>query len=157
MALKDFTPRALRGLCRLHVTREEIAAFFGISVTAVERRLSEPGSEYMEAFRAGQADGKQSLRRAQLEAALNGDRVMLIWMGKQLLGQREPEQRLEHTGAGGGAISYRDMPESDRKRRLDELVRRRGGEGGVSDRKEALAAGRAAVKDQAALQLKGQG
>ena len=159
MSLKDFTPRALRDLCKLHVTYAEIAAYFGIGVKTVEKRLEDP--EYREAFESGQADGKHSLRRAQLDAALNGDRVMLIWMGKQLLGQREPEQRLEHTGAGGGAISYRDMPEVDRKRRMDELLARRrasggGGESG-SDRKKAAAAGRALVKEQAAAQVKGQG
>ena len=162
MALKDFTCKALRELCRLHVTRAEIGAFFGISVTTVEKRLEDP--EFREAFDQGQADGKHSLRRAQLEAAMAGDRVMLIWMGKQLLGQREPEQRLEHTGAGGGAISYQDMPEVDRKRRMEELLARRkesavadaSGEG-VSSKKRASAAGRKLVEGQAALQVKGQG
>jgi hypothetical protein len=32
---------------------------------------------------------KQSLRRAQLTVALNGNPTMLIWLGKQYLGQSE--------------------------------------------------------------------
>jgi len=32
---------------------------------------------------------KQRLRKAQLDLALNGDKTMLIWLGKQMLGQAE--------------------------------------------------------------------
>ena len=32
---------------------------------------------------------KQRLRKAQLDLALRGDRVLLIWLGKQMLGQSE--------------------------------------------------------------------
>ena len=32
---------------------------------------------------------KQRLRKKQIEVALNGDRTMLIWLGKQMLGQAE--------------------------------------------------------------------
>ena len=34
-------------------------------------------------------DLKQSLRHAQLKLALNGNATMLIWLGKQILGQQE--------------------------------------------------------------------
>jgi len=34
-------------------------------------------------------DGKQSLRRAQFKNALEGNATMQIWLGKQLLGQRD--------------------------------------------------------------------
>ena len=47
--------------------------------------------------------GKASLRSAQFKAALAGNATMLIWMGKQLLGQRD---KLDHevTGKDGGPI-----------------------------------------------------
>ena len=32
---------------------------------------------------------KQRLRKAQLDLALNGDKTMLIWLGKNILGQQE--------------------------------------------------------------------
>jgi len=32
---------------------------------------------------------KQRLRAAQLKLALNGDRTLLIWLGKNILGQSE--------------------------------------------------------------------
>ena len=36
-----------------------------------------------------------SLRRKQYELALEGDRTMLIWLGKQHLGQSEPYKKTE--------------------------------------------------------------
>ena len=35
----------------------------------------------------GRATLKRRLRRKQLELALEGDKTMLIWLGKQMLGQ----------------------------------------------------------------------
>uniref|UniRef100_A0A6M3J203 Uncharacterized protein n=1 Tax=viral metagenome TaxID=1070528 RepID=A0A6M3J203_9ZZZZ len=153
MAKRSFTVEALRELCELHVTQAEVAAYFGVSEKLVSRRLEEV--EYREAFEEGRANGKRSLRRWQMDAARSGDRVMLIWLGKQLLGQREPEQRLVETST----VSYREMPEVDRRRRLEELMSRREAGVGetVADRKRAAAAGREVVRGQAALQLKGQG
>jgi hypothetical protein len=37
----------------------------------------------------GRESLKQSLRRAQIKLALSGNAVMLIWLGKNLLGQSD--------------------------------------------------------------------
>ena len=44
---------------------------------------------YSEAYKRYSANGKASLRRAQWKAALNGNTTMLVWLGKQELGQND--------------------------------------------------------------------
>ena len=44
---------------------------------------------FRDLFIKGQTTTKQRLRQAQLKLALGGDRVMLIWLGKNILGQSE--------------------------------------------------------------------
>jgi len=71
--------------------QEDIALILGCSVDTLERR-------YADDVAKGKSDIRMRLRRKQLDMALKGDRTMLIWLGKQLLGQRD-EQRTEHVGS----------------------------------------------------------
>ena len=75
-------------LCRLHCTQEELAAWFNCSVSAIRDRVAKR-KDYRDAWNRGRAAGRVSLRRAQFAAALNGDRTMMVWMGKQLLDQKD--------------------------------------------------------------------
>lgn len=63
-------------------TVEEIAYVMGCSKDTIERN-------YMDVLEEGRAKGRASLRRKQYEVAMTGDKSMLIWLGKQLLGQSE--------------------------------------------------------------------
>ena len=45
----------------------------------------------------GRSEGNKSLRRAQMEKALQGDVRMLIWMGKQYLDQKDTPTDQENT------------------------------------------------------------
>ncbi len=67
---------------------EEIAAFFGITERALEIRFAKEAA-MREAKLRGALKGNVSLRKKQLTMALAGDRTMLIWLGKQRLGQRD--------------------------------------------------------------------
>jgi hypothetical protein len=49
-----------------------------------------------------------------MQAAENGDRTMLVWLGKQWLGQTDT-QRTEHTGRDGGPIEHVTVDELDRE------------------------------------------
>jgi hypothetical protein len=49
------------------------------------------------------AYGRRSLRRKQWQLAMNGDKTMLIWLGKQYLNQAEKH---EVSGSGGGPIGF---------------------------------------------------
>ena len=62
----------------------------GTSETTLEKR-------YSGIIEKGRAEGKKSLRRAQMEKALQGDVRMLIWMGKQYLDQKDSPQDEENT------------------------------------------------------------
>ena len=77
-------------LATLHCTYKEIADVVGTSVTTLEKR-------YSGIIDKGRSEGKKSLRRAQMEKALQGDVRMLIWMGKQYLDQKDSPQDEENT------------------------------------------------------------
>lgn len=83
----------LEGLCRIHCTKEECADVLGCSEDTIDRRLNEETGEGFAAFyKKHSAGGRVSLRRAQMSAALDGNPTMLIWMGKQHLGQKEAQE-----------------------------------------------------------------
>ena len=70
-------------LSQYHCTNKEMADFFDV-----------PLQTFVDNFRdiitKNRIITKQRLRKAQLDLALNKhDRVMLIWLGKQMLGQSE--------------------------------------------------------------------
>lgn len=79
----------LEKLCRLNCTLDEIAAYMGCSRDTIERRIREDDS-IRSLIDKGRATGKISLRRKQfqiLEETSNA--TMAIWLGKNLLGQRD--------------------------------------------------------------------
>lgn len=85
----------LEKLCRLQCTQEEIAAFFGITVSAVEKAGRK--KKYRDVMERGRSEGRMSLRRAQFKLACEeGNATMQIWLGKQLLGQQD---KITHDGS----------------------------------------------------------
>lgn len=74
--------------CELHCTAEEICGFFKISPDTLDTRLNERyGCGFSECFKKFSAAGKMSLRRKQYSMAIRGNVPLLIWLGKQYLGQ----------------------------------------------------------------------
>ena len=68
-------------LARLHCTMQEMADFFECHVDTLRDNFSKE-------IHKGRSEGNISLRRKQWEVAVeNGNTVMLIWLGKQMLGQ----------------------------------------------------------------------
>tara|TARA_R110000822_G_scaffold50219_4_gene131343 strand:+ start:883 stop:1239 length:357 start_codon:yes stop_codon:yes gene_type:complete len=98
----DIDPEALRKLCRLNCTVEEIAAYFECNKKTIERRMAEDES-FSDIVHNSRSMGKLSVRRQQFKIMEGGNPTMAIWLGKQLLGQsdkREVEvssQSLEQT------------------------------------------------------------
>ena len=77
-------------MCGIQCTEEEIASLFGVSVATLERwcvNTYERG--FAEVFREKRQRGKASLRRRQWLKADDGDTTMLIFLGKQYLGQAD--------------------------------------------------------------------
>jgi len=69
-------------LARLHCTNQEMADFF-------EVKLQTFVDNFRDIITKGRLETKQRLRAAQLKLAMNGDRSMLIWLGKNILGQSD--------------------------------------------------------------------
>lgn len=78
----------VRRLCQLNCTDDEIAAFFGVCTKTVQRKKT-TSKPFCEAVDGGRNYGRLSLRRKQVEVALGGNPTMLIWLGKQYLGQTD--------------------------------------------------------------------
>lgn len=101
------TEDVMRDLAGIGCTMIEIALISGLSVDTLERRFAE-------VIEKGRADRRASLRRKQTELALAGDRTMLIWLGKQDLGQTDKsDARHEHSGTVSIAELVRDAAKGD--------------------------------------------
>lgn len=83
----------LKKLCELHCTRDEICDFFDIDDDTLSARIKEHGYDNFSTFyKKHLGTGKISLRRLQWHAAETGSIPMLIWLGKQVLGQRDKQE-----------------------------------------------------------------
>ena len=72
-------------LAGLGCTNTEIGSFFGCSPDLIEK-------SYSEFLVKGRDKGKIRLRQLQFKAAEKGNVTMLIWLGKQVLGQTDKQE-----------------------------------------------------------------
>ena len=80
-------------LIEFQATAEEIAGWFECSVDTIERRIKEHyDCGFAEYFAQKKGKGKLSLRRKQYQEAMKGNTTLLIWLGKQYLGQTEKQE-----------------------------------------------------------------
>src|SRR5215471_8590783 len=77
----------LEKLCSLQCTDDELAAWFGVSTRTIENRRKQP--KFAEIMARGKAKGRISVRRAQMKLLESGNATMGVWLGKQLLSQRD--------------------------------------------------------------------
>ncbi len=77
-------------MCKIQCTGEEIASVLDIDydtlATACKREKKMPFSDYIGQKKLG---GKASLRRNQWKLAQDGNATMLIYLGKNMLGQAD--------------------------------------------------------------------
>ena len=83
--LKVIDPEMLKRLASIMCTMEEMAHIMNCSVDTLENRFSE-------LIKEARSNGKMSLRRWQWEACKKGNSALLIWMGKQHLGQTDKQE-----------------------------------------------------------------
>ncbi len=74
--------KVVEGMAGVGATNCEIADFLGVSEAVIRKRCD----ALLIKSRSGL---KTRLRQAQLKAALGGNPAMLIWLGKQMLGQKD--------------------------------------------------------------------
>ena len=109
----------LEKLSALHCTDEELADWFGVSTRTIENRRKRP--EFEQAMQRGRSRGRISVRRAQMKMLETGNATMGIWLGKQLLGQRDTITN-QHVGSGGGPIEL--AMKTDLSRFTDEELQK---------------------------------
>lgn len=92
-------------------TDEEIASVLGVSADVLTN--SKNIETFSECKKKGMENGKASLRRKQYEVAMNGNCTMLVWLGKQYLGQKE-QVNAEVNGNGmlGDILDYMKQKET---------------------------------------------
>lgn len=93
----------LEKLASLQCTDQELAAFFRCTTRTIEKRRKELA--FKEAIERGRALGRISVRRSQMKLLEAGNATMGVWLGKQLLGQRDVTP-IELTGANGSEIKF---------------------------------------------------
>jgi hypothetical protein len=69
-------------LAKLGCTLEEMADWFEVNRETLKYN-------FKSVIDRGRAETKQTLRRAQIQLALGGNASMLIWLGKNMLGQSD--------------------------------------------------------------------
>ena len=84
----DIPPEKVQELAEFGCTSTEIAQFYGCDESLIRK-------SYSEFLTKGRAVGKTNLRKWQYHIAKKGNVTMLIWLGKQVLGQSENPMVLE--------------------------------------------------------------
>ncbi len=86
--------KKLDAMCAIHCTGEECAAILGVDYDTLNTALKRDGNKgFSEYFAQKGSNGKMSLRRKQYDLAIEGNSTMLIWLGKQWLGQVDKSER----------------------------------------------------------------
>ena len=92
--------KQIESMASIFCTGEEIANILDVHYDTLEARIKETyGIGTSDFLKKYQSAGKASLRRTQYKAALEDKNItMLIWLGKQHLGQTDKNELM---GAGG--------------------------------------------------------
>lgn len=79
---KVIDPEMVRQLAMIQCSLDEMAAVLKCERTTLHRRFAT-------VIEKGREEGKSSLKRSQYKLAMAGNATMLIWLGKQHLGQTD--------------------------------------------------------------------
>lgn len=85
---KVVPPDEVYKLSRLGCTMEEMADFFQIDRETLKYN-------FWHYIKQGEADLRIRLRKKQIEVALEGNPTLLIWLGKNMLGQTDTPQNTD--------------------------------------------------------------
>lgn len=96
----------LKLLAQVGCTQEEIAAALGCSVDTLKRN-------YAESIKTGMLLFKVSVRREQFRLLKAGNATMGVWLGKQVLGQRDQLRIGSEEDAPLRVNALREIPTKD--------------------------------------------
>lgn len=87
---KEIDQTQFEKLCGLQCTIEEFCCFFDCDDKTLNSWCKKTYKmSFSEVFKQKKGSGKISLRRKQFEVALSGNPTMLIWLGRNMLGQTD--------------------------------------------------------------------
>ncbi len=90
IAMRDLNQiEQVKLLGTLHATQKEMANWFGLSQSTIEGYMADHDCEFYKVYSKAASETSIGLRRLQLAKAEGGDSTMMIWLGKQILGQKE--------------------------------------------------------------------
>ncbi len=106
--------------CKLLATKEEICGLLEVSDATLQRNIKEKYDDTFEGvLKKYSGEAKISLRRWQMKKAQDGSVPILIWLGKQHLGQRDKN---EISGIDGGTIDIKlDFANDTNKNKTDPI------------------------------------
>ena len=87
---KELDKEQVYKLALMHCNMQEMSDFFGVDVKTLR-------VNYSQEILKGKAEGKIRLRKKQFQVAENGNCSMLIWLGKQVLGQSDQQTGDDNT------------------------------------------------------------
>lgn len=110
---KEFDDRQwaqVDGMCAIQCTGEEIASVMDVDYDTLDRLCKDTwGVRFSEYFKRKSDKGKMSLRRLQWKSAEAGNVTMQIWLGRQMLDQKEKTE----TESIGRIEVVGDVPDGD--------------------------------------------
>ena len=120
--------KKIRSWAEVGCTRDEIAALLNVDQGWLDDQITKDG-DLEEAILTGCANMKQSLRSVQVRLALSGHPSMLIWLGKQYLGQSDKQESKTETTVNvvlqNAMKELRDMSTEDLEEIKSVLERKR--------------------------------
>lgn len=104
---KEFDYKLLENLCSIQCTLTEVCDIMDVSDTLLTQRCKEHyGLTFKGVYNKYSSNGKASLRRAQFKYALKGNHQLLIWLGKQELGQTDKQEITHREDPMTGLLEY---------------------------------------------------
>jgi len=116
------TAGTLEKVLRAQVSDEEAAAFFGMKEDVFKQRIAENG-RLAKVYDTAREGGRAELRVSQFDAAIEGDKALLTWLGKQYLGQSDKIEHKAEVKTEGQPVSItniilRELPTDQLERLL---------------------------------------
>jgi hypothetical protein len=107
----------------LQCTDVEIAAWIGVTTRTIEYwRVKNP--DFLEALERGKAKGRISVRRQQIKLLEDGNATMGVWLGKQILNQRDITAT-EFSGPEGRPVQIEGSASDALMAALDRIAARK--------------------------------
>lgn len=108
----DFAQVELMG--KFRATHETMAEHFGVCVRTIERYMADEEGEFCRVYKKAFSECKMKLSEAQMKSALEGNATMLVWLGKQHLGQKDKQEiKTDLTVSGAPLINFGDTSKKE--------------------------------------------